>query len=96
MNCHNKLIKLLTTDFSCIYYNTFPVRKQSFKRIIFSDACLTRNILHFRDKETNKRYKAFAYHYYYGYLYDQTNYCIIYENNDKTVKAIPLYRIQDI
>ena len=63
---------------------------------IFSDACLTRNILHFRDKETNKRYKAFAYNYYYGYLYDQTNYCVIYDINDKKIKSIPLSNIQDI
>lgn len=50
---------------------------------IFSDACLTCNILHFRDKQTNKRYKAFAFNYYYGYLYDQTNYCVIYDINEK-------------
>ena len=63
---------------------------------LFSDACLTRNILHFRDKETNKRYKAFAYNYYYGYLYDQTNYCVIYDINEKKIKSIPLHKIQDI
>ena len=63
---------------------------------VFSDACLTRNILHFREKETKKRYKVFAYHYYYGYLYDQTNYCVIYDINDKKIKSIPLYKIQDI
>ena len=63
---------------------------------IFSDACHTRNILHFREKETNKRYKAFAYNYYYGYLYDQTNYCIIYDINEKKIKSIPLSNIQDI
>ncbi|MGN1040221.1 MAG: hypothetical protein ACI4QL_02220 [Candidatus Fimimonas sp.] len=63
---------------------------------VFSDACYTRSILHFKDKETGERYKAFAFDYYYGYLYDQTNYCIIYDINDATIKAIPLYRIQDI
>ena len=63
---------------------------------LFSDACLTRNILRFRDKETNKRYKAFAYNYYYGYLYDQTNYCVIYDINEKKIKSIPLHKIQDI
>lgn len=63
---------------------------------VFSDACYTRHILHFKDKETSDRYKAFAFNYYYGYLYDQTNYCVIYDINDKTIKAIPLYRIQDI
>ncbi|MBQ9728465.1 MAG: hypothetical protein IJV85_02600 [Clostridia bacterium] len=63
---------------------------------VFADACETRQILHFRDKETSERYKAFAFGYYYGYLYDQTNYCIIYDINNKTIKAIPLYQIQDI
>ncbi len=82
-------------------YSRFPQYKREmlvFDREldVFSDACYTRNILHFRDKETNKRYKAFAYHYYYGYLYDQTNYCIIYDINEKKIKSIPLCNIQDI
>lgn len=63
---------------------------------IFANAYDTRQILHFKDKETGERYKAFAFGYYYGYLYDQTNYCIIYDINNKKIKAIPLYRIQDI
>ncbi|MGN1040124.1 MAG: hypothetical protein ACI4QL_01725 [Candidatus Fimimonas sp.] len=63
---------------------------------IFSEACYTQNILHFRDKEQNVRYRAFAFDYYYGYLYDQTNYCIIFDINNKTIKAIPLHKIQDI
>jgi len=63
---------------------------------VFSDACFTRSILHFRDKETNKRHKAFAFNYYYGYLYDQTNYCIVYDINEDKIKSIPLHTIQDI
>lgn len=63
---------------------------------IFADACDTRQILHFKDKETVERYKAFAFGYHCGYLYDQTNYCIIYDINNKMIKAIPLYNIQDI
>lgn len=63
---------------------------------VFSDACFTQNILHFKNKETQKRYKAFAFNYYYGYLYDQTNYCIIYDINESKIKAIPLYDIQDM
>ncbi len=63
---------------------------------VFSDACYTRHILHFKDKETGERYKAFAFNYYYGYLYDQTNYCIIYDIDSCKIKAIPLYRIQDM
>ncbi|MBR2970396.1 MAG: hypothetical protein IKC48_01190 [Clostridia bacterium] len=63
---------------------------------VFAEACETRHILHFWDKDTKERYKAFAFDYYYGYLYDQTNYCIIYDINNKIVKSIPLYRVQDI
>ena len=63
---------------------------------VFSDACYTRHILHFKDKETGDRYKAFAFGYYCDYLYNQTNYCIIYDVNNMTIKAIPLYRIQDV
>ena len=82
-------------------YSRFPQYKREilvFDREldVFSDACYTRNVLHFRDKESEKRYKAFAYHYYYGYLYDQTNYCVIYDINEKTIKSIPLCNIQDI
>lgn len=82
-------------------YSRFPQYKREMlvfdKELdIFSDACSTRNILHFRDKETNKRYKAFAFNYYYGYLYDQTNYCVIYDINESKIIAIPLYCIQDI
>lgn len=63
---------------------------------IIAGACYTHQILHFRDKETNERYKAFAFDYYYGYLYDQTNYCVIYDINESKIKAIPLHKIQDI
>lgn len=63
---------------------------------IFDTACTSRRILHFRDKKTNTRYKAFAFNYCYGYIYDQTNYCIFYDINNNKIKSIPLYRIQDI
>ena len=63
---------------------------------IFANACETRQILHFKNKETSERYKAFAFGYYYDYLCEQTNYCIIYDINNKIIKSIPLYMIQDI
>lgn len=63
---------------------------------VFANACEKGQIVHFKDKETGERYKAFAFWYYYGYLYDQTNYCIIYEINHRKIKAVPLYRIQEI
>ena len=63
---------------------------------VFAESCYTNQIVHFYDKESKKRYRAFAYEYVYGYLYDQTNYCIIYDLDRYTIKSIPLYRIQDI
>ncbi len=63
---------------------------------VFADACFSHHILHFRDRETNEWYKAFAFNYSYGYLYDQTNYCVIYDIERHKIKAVPLYRIQNI
>ncbi len=63
---------------------------------VFSEACYTHQIVHFRNKESNERYKAFAFNYYYGYLYDQTNYCVVYDISNRTIKSIPLHKIQDI
>lgn len=82
-------------------YCRFPQYKREvlvFDRelVIFSDACYFRKIIHFKDKETNERYKAFAYNYYYGYLYDQTNYCVIYSINKNKIMSIPLHNMQDI
>lgn len=82
-------------------YSRFPQYKREMlvfdKELdVFSDACLQHNIVHFKDKETGKKYKAFAFNYYYGYLYDQTNYCIIYDINENKIKSIPLCNIQDI
>lgn len=61
---------------------------------VFSDACYTHCVLNFCDKETQKYYVAFAFDYCYGYLYDQTNYCIIFDIPNKMIKAIPLSRMQ--
>lgn len=82
-------------------YSRFPQYKREMLTFdkeldMFDTACYTHNIVHFRDKETNKRHKAFAFNYCYGYLYEQTNYCVIYDINENKIKAIPLYDIQDI
>lgn len=82
-------------------YSRFPQYKREMlvfdKELdVFSDACYSKNILHFRDRETSKRCKAFAFNYYYGYLYDQTNYCVIYDINENKIKSIPLQDLQDI
>lgn len=63
---------------------------------VYTDACASGQILHFRDRENGERYKAFAFAYYYGYLYDQTNYCIIFDIVNNKIKSIPLCRIKDI
>ncbi len=63
---------------------------------VFSEACYTHQIVHFRNRESNERYKAFAFNYYYGYLYDQTNYCVVYDISNRIIKSIPLHKIQDI
>ena len=63
---------------------------------IFAEACFTQRILHFRNKITNEKYRVFAFDYCYGYLYDQTNYCIFYDIDHNIIKAIPLCNIKDI
>lgn len=63
---------------------------------IFTEACSSSQILYFYDRESGVRYKAFAYGYYYGYLYDQTNYCVFYDLNNKVIKSIPLCKIGSI
>lgn len=63
---------------------------------VFDSACYSRNIIHFRDRETEKMYNSFAFNYYYGYLYDQTNYCVIYDMDDNKIKSVPLHKIKDI
>ena len=82
-------------------YSRFPQYKREMfvfdKELdVFSDACVTQQILHFKDRETGKRYKAFAFNYYYGYLYDQTNYCVIYDINESKIESIPLSSMRDI
>jgi len=62
----------------------------------FAEGCITHSIVHFKEKDTDEKIKAFAFDYYYGYLYDQTNYCIIYDIENKKIKSVPLSNIQDI
>lgn len=82
-------------------YSRFPQYKREMlvfdkEMDIFDTACVTHQILYFRDKETNERHKVFAYNYYYGYLYDQNNYCVVFDINNKVIKSIPLCRMQDV
>lgn len=82
-------------------YSRFPQYKREMlvfdKELdIFDTACSSCNILHFRDKQSNERYTAYAFTYFYGYLYDQTNYCVIFDLCNYTIKSIPLYRLKDV
>ena len=82
-------------------YSRFPQYKREMfvfdKELdIFDTACTNHCILHFTNNETNEKYKVFAYSYCYGYLYDQTNYCIIYDIKNNTIKALPLYVMRNV
>lgn len=63
---------------------------------VFSTASCTQQIIHFTNNETNEKFKAFAFDCNYGYLYEQTNYCIFFDINNKIIKAIPPHNIQNI
>lgn len=63
---------------------------------VFYEACMTNHILHFCDKQTGERYKVCAFNYSYGYLYDQTNYCVVYDIENKIIEAVPLCRMKNV
>ena len=63
---------------------------------IFADACHSHQIIHFTDKETKEKYRAFAFDYYQGYSYEQENYCIIYDIGKKRIIALELHKIDNI
>lgn len=63
---------------------------------VFADACCSNQIIHFSDKETKDKYRAFAFDYYQGYSYEQENYCIIYDIDRKKIFAVELHRIENI
>ena len=61
----------------------------------FLEGCSTQQIFHFRNRMTGSLQKVLPVVVRYGYLYDQTNYCIIYDITNKKICAIPLYLISD-
>ncbi|MBQ8882212.1 MAG: hypothetical protein IJY70_02320 [Clostridia bacterium] len=61
----------------------------------FSHACVSHCIFNYRDRWTGEKHKVFAYNYYYGYLYVQVNVCVVYDLNDKTIRAVPLSQMGD-
>lgn len=59
----------------------------------FAGACETGRIFH--ATVNGKSIRVFAFHYVYGFTYDQNNYLIGYDLTNKVVGAIPLCKIRD-
>lgn len=59
----------------------------------FAKACETGRIFH--ASANGKSIKVFAFHYVYGFTYDQSNYLIGYDLTNKVIGAIPLCKIRD-
>lgn len=59
----------------------------------FAKACETGRIFHAR--ANGKSIRVFAFHYVYGFTYDQSNYLIGYDLTNKVIGAIPLCKIRD-
>ena len=76
----------------------FPQYKR--ERIAFDDelfdfgtACETGKIFHAR--VNGKSIRMFAFHYVYEFTYDQGNYLIGYNLTNRTIAALPLYKIRE-
>ena len=54
----------------------------------FSKACGSGNIFHYRDRYDNVKHTVYAFDYYYGYLYNQENLCVLYDLIDKKIRAV--------
>ncbi len=59
----------------------------------FARACETGRIFH--ATVNGKSIRVFAFHYVYGFTYDQSNYLIGYDLTNKVAGAIPLCKIRD-
>lgn len=59
----------------------------------FAMACETSKIFH--ATVNGKSIRMFAFHYVYGFTYDQSNYLIGYDITNKVIGAIPLCKIRD-
>ena len=59
----------------------------------FAKACETSRIFH--ATVNGKSIRVFAFHYVYGFTYDQSNYLIGYDLTNKVIGAIPLCKIRD-
>lgn len=59
----------------------------------FAEACETGKIFH--ATVGGKSIRMFAFHYVYGFTYDQSNYLLGYDLTNKVIGAIPLCMIRD-
>ena len=59
----------------------------------FAKACETGRIFH--ATVNSKSIRVFAFHYVYGFTYDQSNYLIGYDLTNKVIGAIPLCKMRD-
>ena len=79
-------------------YSRFPQYKRetiAFESELydFAKACETSRIFHARVND--KSIRMFAFHYVYGFTYDQSNYLIGYDITNKVIGALPLCMIRD-
>ena len=79
-------------------YSRFPQYKRetiAFENELydFAKACETGRIFH--ATVNGKSIRMFAFHYVYGFTYDQTNYLIGYDMTNRVIGAIPLCMIRD-
>lgn len=56
-------------------------------------ACEKAQILHFRQQ--GQTFRIFAYHYVYGFLHDQTIYCIGYDLDKKQIRSFAVHNMRD-
>ncbi len=59
----------------------------------YAEACESGKIFH--ATVDGKSIRMFAFHYVYGFMYEQTNYLIGYDMTNKKILAIPLHKIRD-
>ena len=59
----------------------------------FAEACETGRIFHAR--VNGKSIRVFAFHYVYGFTYDQSNYLLGYDMTNNVIGAIPLCIVRD-
>lgn len=79
-------------------YSRFPQYKREMiafdnELYDFAKACETGRVFH--ATVNGKSIRMFAFHYVYGFTYDQSNYLIGYDLTNKVIGAIPLCLIRD-